>query len=444
MRKYTQKDRELSALQKKFAGAEARISDTESKLATALRDVDKAQEKYTRAKSDAEDIDRQLATARKQVEDETLAKVDLENRVQSLKEELAFQTQLHQAELAETRTRLEITLDEVDSRAEKEVENKLQSVLSDLRKQQEEQTQSYREDLENIYESKIQGLQKELASQDVLDEANKSEISTYKSRITELQGQIKKLIGQNAGLESKLVTVEADLALERDRAQATIESKEREIKFLRNQMGEQMKEYQDLLDVKTSLDLEIAAYRKLIEGEEERLNKSQSFTQSKPTPRKRRRVDGAAEKAVEDPVPYISSGSIANNTEISEVSEDGKYIKIRNIADEEVSLSGWKITHKSGDAETEYKFHRTVKLGGGDVVTSTHSFCMSAYVMICRCGVATLVPLMIQQHITCYSLPPQEQASFEMRRAPREFRKAVRRNAAEEKNKEEAKGCLIM
>jgi len=64
------------------------------------------------------------------------------------------------------------------------------------------------------------------------------------------------------------------------------------------------------------------------------LNKSQSFTQSKPTPRKRRRVDGAAEKAVEDPVPYISSGSIANNTEISEVSEDGKYIKIRNIADE--------------------------------------------------------------------------------------------------------------
>ena len=40
-------------------------------------------------------LEKQLATAKKQLEDETIARVDLENRVQSLKEELAFKNQLH-------------------------------------------------------------------------------------------------------------------------------------------------------------------------------------------------------------------------------------------------------------------------------------------------------------------------------------------------------------
>lgn len=32
-------------------------------------------------------------------------------------------------------------------------------------------------------------------------------------------------------------------------------------------------------------------------------------------------------------------------------------------------MGGWKIVHKAGDGETDYKFHRSVKLGGGEEVT---------------------------------------------------------------------------
>ena len=46
-------------------------------------------------KRELDDVEKQLRTTRKQLEEETLQRVDLQNRVQSLKEELDFRSQMH-------------------------------------------------------------------------------------------------------------------------------------------------------------------------------------------------------------------------------------------------------------------------------------------------------------------------------------------------------------
>ena len=71
-------------------------------------------------------------------------------------------------------------------------------------------------------------------------------------------------------LESHFQELERTLDREREVWQQKLSQKEQELLNMRAQMYSQLEDYENLLDVKLTLDMEINAYRKMLEVEEQR------------------------------------------------------------------------------------------------------------------------------------------------------------------------------
>uniref|UniRef100_A0A8C4WKM6 Keratin, type I cytoskeletal 20 n=1 Tax=Gopherus evgoodei TaxID=1825980 RepID=A0A8C4WKM6_9SAUR len=222
--------------------------------------------KYENELAIKQNVENDLAGLRRVLDDLTLSKADLELQIEGLNEELTFLKKNHGEEVGELRKQLGGTVNvEVDAAPSTD----LAKIMENMREQYDSMAEKNRQEAKNRFDKQTEEVNREVA-------INVEQLQTKKTEITDLrrtfQGlEIELCLDKHRNykaLEDTLAETEALYGSQLAQIQAAIGNVEAQLMQLRADMESQSTEYSTLLDRKIRLEMEIATYRRLLEGED--------------------------------------------------------------------------------------------------------------------------------------------------------------------------------
>ncbi|XP_072269829.1 keratin, type I cytoskeletal 14-like [Pyxicephalus adspersus] len=253
----------ISDLQNQIAAATMENARIVLQIDNSRLAADDFREKYEMEQSMNNSAEADVNALRRVLEGLNRENCDLEMQVQNLQEELQEMKKNHEEEVNCLRAQLGARIN-VELNAAPSID--LNKALAEIRDEYENLMERNLKDAENMFRERSEELNRQVMCGAEQLQSVQTEVIELRRTVQTLEIELQSQLSMTSALQNTLAETQSNYGSQIAQLQAMINNVECQLSQIRSDLERQNHEYKILMDQKTHLEMEIATYKRLLDG----------------------------------------------------------------------------------------------------------------------------------------------------------------------------------